>query len=195
MKFLFISQVLKYLWQKVITPRYTLSNFFSNLITKKLTSPLTTLEEVAFITLRLSSLPSHCTSVSSRSLQAPAPVCRETQSAAALAYFATLAAHNPTTRKPPGQRCDPHHCTSHRLLCALVASCRSGLSQILCHRETLTLGRRCNPCETLALGRYCHHCKTLALGCCCHHCKTLVGPHLASPCCCFVYSWRAYVSP
>jgi len=62
-------------------------------------------------TLRLPSLPSHCTSVSSRSPQAPAPVRREMRSAVALAHSAALSGHDPTTSKPPA-----HHRESPPLL-------------------------------------------------------------------------------
>jgi len=62
---------------------------------------------------------------------------------------------------------NPHHYTSHRLLCVPVASRRSGLSRIMDRRETLALGCRCIPYETLVLEHYCRLCETLALGRCC----------------------------
>ena len=60
----------------------------------------------------------------------------------------------------------PHHCTSHRLPRAPAASRKSGLSRILGHRETLTLGHCYRLCEILTLGHYCNPYETLALGRC-----------------------------
>ena len=89
---------------------------------------------------------------------------------------------------------DPHHYTSHRLLRAPATSRRSGLSRILSHHETLTLGCRCSPyktlalwhccrlCETLTLGCYCSPCETLTLGHCCRLCKTLALGRHCNPC-------------
>jgi len=69
---------------------------------------------------------------------------------------------------------DPHHCTSHRLLCTPAGSRRSGLSRILGPRETLALEHCYNLFESLALGRYCSSCETLTLERCCRPCNTLV---------------------
>ena len=70
--------------------------------------------------------------------------------------------HNVATRHHSCR--DPHYYTSHRLMCAPIASRRSRLLRILSHRETLALERCCSPYETLALGRYCRPCETLTLG-------------------------------
>ena len=130
----------------------------------------------ACVTLRLSSLPSHCTSIPSYSPQALAPVRHETRSATALAHSAELPGHNPIASKPPAQRRESPPLLSRPTplhVAPPAVSRRSGLSRILGRRETLALGRCCRPCETLTLGRCCRFCETLALGRYCSPYKTL----------------------